>query len=143
MAVASPAGSHAAHLSPSAAEHLAASNALAKLSDSIRDAGSATLHGGAGGESGSGSATLVGADGSSSILGGSGAAAGSGGAFSFDTVQVGGAQLMSNFVSGAHSVGGYSVAADHDQGASSAGGQQISFDDGKTVVTVKGTGHHG
>jgi hypothetical protein len=158
MAVASTPGSHAASLSHGAAEHIAASHVLAKLSaqdtissgrgaDTIRAAGSATLHGGSWGQgtesvaSGSGAATLVGAVGANPVAGGLGGTSGHG-AFSFDTVQVGGAQLIGNFVSGDHSIsGGYNINADRPQAPVAGGQTKISLDDGKTIIHIKGTHH--
>lgn len=163
MAIASTAGSHAPTLSHGAAAHIAASHVLAKLSnaqdtislgrgaDTIRAAGSATLHGGSGGHgaesvvSGSGAATLVGAEGARPVLGGLGThiATHEHGAFSFDTHQVGGAHLIGNFVSAEHSIsGGYNINVDQPQAPVGGGQTKISLDDGKTIIHIKGT-HHG
>jgi hypothetical protein len=142
-------GSQAATLSPTSAENLLASKVMSKLGTS---AGSATLHGsnwhGSGTESvmsGIGSATLVGSKGVSSVTGSSNGPTHSPGnstAFSFDTVAVGGQQVISNFVSGVHSVTSPAAGAHHHDGHQKThhhGGHQVALHHGKTVVHIK---HH-
>ena len=117
-------GGHGTHLSPAA--QMAAVKALSSLShdtisagsgsDTVRIAGSATLHG-------------------SPWSAGSSSAAG-GHAFSFDTLQAGGAQLLGNFAGQQTAGGGYTIAS-HGPESSSGGSSSISLDNGKTLINIK------
>lgn len=152
MAAASTSGGQSTQVSPH--DHSAASKLLGKVAgggsdtislgkggDTITSAGSATLHGGAAGSSaesvmsGAGAATLIGASGANSILGSSGAPAH--GAFSFDTVQVGGTNLIGSFVSGDSVASGFSVGVGPKEALATGGQSQVSLDDGKTVINIK------
>lgn len=131
------AGGQASGLSSTSSEHALASQVLAKLGAS---AGSATLHGSSwsgGAESvlsGVGSATLVGGRGVSSISGGSGHHVADRGAFSFDTVSVGGKHLIGSFAGGVHSV----TSGAHGGHTKAVGGHShIALHHGKTVIHIK------
>ena len=95
--------------------------------------------------SGVGANTIVGAKGTSSISGGSGVSGhhlASRGAFSFDSVAVGGKHLIGSIVAGAHSItSGHAIGGAHKPATGHGGHTQISLDHGKTLIHIK-HGHH-
>jgi hypothetical protein len=128
IAMHSMSGGHGSHLSPAA--RLAAAQAISKLShdtispgsgsDTVQIAGSATLQG-------------AWSSGSSSAAGGH--------AFSFDTLQAGGAQLLGNFAGQQTAAGGYTIASRGSESSGGGGSSSISLDNGKTLINIKNLHH--